>query len=73
MNVSLWYIVGHLLGICPGVVLLGLEVELFPAFWESAKLISKWVVQVCTPTSNGKVFPLLHTLTSTYYHLSFLS
>ena len=33
-------IVGHLLGLCPGVVQLGLEVELFSVSWESAKLIS---------------------------------
>ena len=38
-------------------------VELFPGFWETAKLIVKVVVQVCTPTSNEEVFPLLQILT----------
>jgi hypothetical protein len=31
-QVSLWPIVEHLLGICPGVGSLGLEAELFPIF-----------------------------------------
>jgi hypothetical protein len=47
------------LGICPGVVQLGLEVELFSVFWEITKFISKTVVQVCISTSYGGVFHLL--------------
>ena len=28
---------------------------------------------ICTPTNNNGVFPLLHILTSRYFHLSFRS
>lgn len=35
------------LGICPGMVLLGLGIHWFQIFWETAKV----AVQVCTPTS----------------------
>jgi hypothetical protein len=40
--------VEHLLDRCLEEVYLGLEVELFPSFWETTKLISKVVVQVCS-------------------------
>jgi hypothetical protein len=77
-------ILEYFLGICPGVVYLGLEVELLQVFWnkqtnkqtnkqKTAKLISQVVVQVCIPTSNGGMFPLLHILVSMYYYLSFWS
>ena len=56
--------VGHPLGMCPRVVFLGIEVDWFPIFWEIATLISDLTVQVCTPTSNGGVFLLLHILSS---------
>ena len=51
-------IVGHLFCILPGIVNLGFEVQLFPVVLETATLISKGFVQVCTLTSNGGVFPL---------------
>jgi hypothetical protein len=40
-------------------------------FSETSKLISKVVVQVCTPTSYEEVFPLLYILSSIYYLLSY--
>ena len=52
------------MGIYSGVVFLDAGVELFPIFWETTKLISKEIVQVCTPTGNGGVFSLLHFLNS---------
>lgn len=36
----------HLSGICPGVVNLGPDVELFPVFLEATKIIFKVVLQV---------------------------
>jgi hypothetical protein len=56
---------------CPKEILLVFEGDLFPVFWETAKLISKLVIQVYTLTSNGGVFPLLHILVSMCYHLPF--
>ena len=56
----------HPLGICPRVVLLGLEVNWFPIFWETTILISKVAVQVCTPTSSGGVFPWLYIISNIY-------
>ena len=47
--------VEHILGICPRVLLVGLQEELFPDFGETARLISKVVVQACNPTGNGGV------------------
>jgi hypothetical protein len=47
---------------------LGLKLELLPVFWETTKLISKGVVQACTPFSHGGVFPLPYILASMYYH-----
>ena len=41
-----------------------LEADLFQIFREIIKLICKVVVQVCTPTGNRGVFPLLQILTS---------
>jgi hypothetical protein len=40
-------------------------------FLRNSRLISRVVVPVCTPTSNGGVFLFLHILTSMYCHLSF--
>ena len=51
--------VWHLLGIFPRVELLGLQVDLFPIFWGTSRLISRMVVPVCNPTSNGEVFLFL--------------
>ena len=57
-----------LLGICPKVILLGLEVYWLPIFWEFTKLISTVTEQVCTPTSNRKEFQLLHIHSSINTH-----
>ena len=51
--------------------ILDLEVEIVSVFWETAIQISKVTVQVCTPASNGRMFPLLHTLDSMSGHLCF--
>ena len=56
------YMLEHLLGICPGVVWLGLQVELFPVFWGTAILFSKVVVPACNPTTSGQVFLFLPIL-----------
>ena len=50
-HVSLGY-GGLYLDICSEVVLLGLQVELFAIFLQTARLISRVVIQVCSPTSN---------------------
>ena len=50
-----------------------LGIKLFPVFWETTRLISRVVVQVCNPTSNEGVFFFLHILTSMYCCLSFWS
>ena len=63
--------VEYLLGIWPGVVELDIEVEPLLIFWETAKLISIVVVQVCTPNSNGWVFPLFLIFSSMRSSLSF--
>jgi hypothetical protein len=63
----------HLLGICPGEIQLSLEVELLPVFWESSILISRMVVQVCTPTNKEGVLPFLHILISMWCSLCFWS
>ena len=47
--------VEHHLHICPGKVQLGLEVEIFPIFRESIKLISDLVGQICTPSSSSDI------------------
>jgi hypothetical protein len=66
-------IVEQLLGTCSEVVKLYLQVELFPIFWETARLISRVVVRVCTTTSKGGVFPLLHILPSMNHHFLILA
>jgi len=50
---------GHLWGIDPKVVLLGPQVDLFPIFWGTSRQISRMIVPVCNPTSNGGVFLFL--------------
>lgn len=55
----------HLLSVCPGVVISG--------SWETAKLISKLFVQVCTPTKNGGMFLLLHILTTWVFILAIVN
>ena len=59
-----YYQLDHLLGICPGEVLLDLPVVLCPIFWGTTRLISRVVVQACSPTSSGGVFLFLYILTS---------
>jgi hypothetical protein len=65
------YRLGHLLDICPGEVLWDPPVVLCPIFLETARLISRVVVQACNSTNNGGVFPFLHILASICCHLSF--
>jgi hypothetical protein len=43
------YRLGHLLDICPGEVLWDPPVVPCPIFWETARLISRVVVQACNP------------------------
>jgi len=62
----------HLLGICPVVVYLGLHMELFPIFSGPARFISKVVLPVFSPTSNGGRFIFVHILASICCHLNFL-
>lgn len=40
---------------------MGLGIDPFPIFRETNKLISKVVMQICTPISSGRVFCLLHS------------
>jgi hypothetical protein len=68
-----FYKLEHLLGICSGVVLLDLLVELCPISWETAKMISRLVVPACSSTNNGGVFLFLHILDSICCQLSFRS
>ena len=75
MNIVEWsmcpyYQLEHLLGICPGEVLLDLPVEC-PIFQGTSRLTSRVVVQACNPTSNGGVFLFLHIFTRICCHLSF--
>ena len=44
-----WVMVGHLFGICPRVVHLGLQVDLFPMFWGISTLNSREVVPASVP------------------------
>jgi hypothetical protein len=67
-----YYQLEHLLGICPGEVLLYLPVLLCPIFWGTARLTSRVVVQTCNPTSNGGSFLFLHILTSICCHEFFI-
>jgi hypothetical protein len=57
-------IVGQTLDICPRVLKLGLEVDQLLTLKKKkySILISKVAVQVCIPTRNGGIFPLLHIL-----------
>ena len=62
--------VSHL-GICPGMVKMGFEIELFPIFLETTKLTCKVLTQCWIPTSSEGMFHLLHILNSMCYYLSF--
>jgi hypothetical protein len=62
----------HLFGICPGVVKLVPQIGLVSVFCGISRLISRVVVPVCNPTSNGGVF-FLHILSNMCCHLRFLS
>ena len=68
-----YYMLEHLLGICPGEVLLDLPVVLCPILWGTARLISRVVVPAYNPTSNGGVFLFLHILNSICCHLNYWS
>ena len=67
---------GHLLGIFPIVVLLGLQVDLFPIFWRISRLISTVVVPVSIwPTMEECFFsphPCEHVLLSEIFILAIL-
>jgi hypothetical protein len=56
---------GHVWGMFPRVVLLGIQVVLCPIIWWTARLISRVGVTVCNPTSNGGVF-FFSTSSATY-------
>ena len=62
---------GASLGVFPRVVLLGLQVDLFPIFWGTSRLISRVVVPVCNYTNNERVFLFFHILTNICCHLNF--
>jgi hypothetical protein len=60
--------VGHLVEICPSVAL---QVDLFPIFSGISRLISRVVVPVFSPSSNGGIFLFLHILAYMSCHLTF--
>ena len=60
-------------GYIPKGVFLGLEEGCFLILWEITILKSKAAVPACTPTSNGRVFPLCHILSSMSCHQCFWS
>ena len=47
-----------------------LQVELFIVLWGTVKLISKVLLQGCSPIRNEEVFCFLHILVSIFYFLS---
>jgi hypothetical protein len=49
--------VGHLLGIFPRLVLLGLQVDLLLFFWGNSRLICRVVAPICNPISNVPLSP----------------
>ena len=65
------HIVRHLLGICPRVVYLSLQVDALLSFEETSRLISRVVVPVYNPYSSGGVFLFLSILTNMCSDLSF--
>jgi hypothetical protein len=65
--------VGHLLCICPRVVELGIQLDLFASFWGTSRLFSTVVIPICNPTSNGGLFFFLHILAKICCHLSLWS
>jgi hypothetical protein len=65
-----YYMLEHLLGICPGGVLMEPQVVLCPISRGTAKLISRVLVSACNPTSSGGVL-LFHIPARICYHLSF--
>jgi hypothetical protein len=58
-------------GYIPKSYQLGFQVDLFPVFRGTSILISREVVPVCNPTSNGGVFLSLHILSNMCCHLRF--
>jgi hypothetical protein len=71
-NMSLWY-GGASFRYMARNSIAGFQVELFQIFRGTSRFISRVVVQVCNPTSNGGMFLSLHILTNMCYHLSFPS
>ena len=59
-HVSLLY-VGACFGYMPRSGIAGLQVEAFPIFSGTSRLISKVIVPACDPTGNGGVFELTHS------------
>ena len=68
-----WCMVEHLLDISLEAVWLVLQVELFPVFWGTTRLISRVIVQVSNSTSKGLVLLFLYILASICCHLNFWS
>jgi hypothetical protein len=76
-----YYMLEHLLGICPGVVLLGPQVVLCPIFWGTAKVIFRAVQsfffsKVLTEKINVKVWDHYnspHTRSMTFWHIMYFN
>ena len=72
-----YYLLEHLLGICPKVIWLGPQVVLCSIIWETAKLISRVLLRACNHTSNGGVFssphPCQHLLSPEFLILAILT
>ena len=64
-----YYVLEHLLGICPVVALLGLQVKLFLILLGTARLFSQVVLLTCSPTKNGGLFLFTHSLAIICCHL----
>lgn len=69
-QVSLWWSEASS-GYTPRSLITGFWGRTISSFPEITRLISKVVVQVCFPTSNGEVLFILLILTSMCCHLSF--
>jgi hypothetical protein len=58
-------------GYIPKSGIAGHQVDPFPIFWGTSRLISRVVIPVCNLTSNGGVFLFLHILANMCCHLRF--